>query len=152
MVRIYSVGPPSHPSSNAYHRCCSCRSKPNENSQFPRASPATLNRWFSATKGDGTKHWCWARGRDSSPKVPKCRFPDTDREIIPNGTTSSKSRFLDEFPPKRFDDCPSHFAVNVRIFPYIRIVSILATLIYSCCACGSVTFRQQLLMAAVSLS
>jgi hypothetical protein len=34
---------------------------------------------------------------------------------------------------KRFDDCPSHFAVNVRIFPYIRIVSILATLIYSCC-------------------
>lgn len=86
------------------------------------------------------------------PKSQKSPFPDTDREIIPNGTTSSQSRFSHDNPPKRFDDCPSHFAVNVRIFPYIRIVSILATLIYSCCACGSVTFRQQLLMAAVSLS
>jgi hypothetical protein len=132
-VRIYSAADPpcwSHRSSNAYIARCCCRSKPNENSQFPREPSNSKSVVLYKRRWDETL-MLGERQRFITQKSQKSQFPDTDRKIIPNGT-SSKSRFSHEFPPKRFDDCPSHF-VNVRIFPYIRIVSILATLIYSCC-------------------
>lgn len=133
-MRIYSVDPPCHPSSNAYRRCCSCRSKPNENSQFPQ----TINRWFYKRQWDET-----LKRLITKPKG-RISFPDREKSSIGTKVYSDEAK---KIPKTRKIWWLSFTCICVA--PSLVSFSSLRSVVFAClhrvftaAVCGSVTLQK----------